>query len=28
MKQWVVQGDAGAGWPEAVRAILPTNVGA
>ncbi|MNL08194.1 Histidine ammonia-lyase [compost metagenome] len=25
MKQWVVQGDAGAGWPEAVRAILPTN---
>jgi histidine ammonia-lyase len=25
MKQWVVQGDAGAGWPAAVRAILPTN---
>ncbi len=26
MKQWVAQGDAGAGWPDAVRAILPTNL--
>ncbi|PWK36397.1 histidine ammonia-lyase [Cupriavidus plantarum] len=26
MKQWVQQGDAGAGWPAAVRDLLPTNV--
>lgn len=25
MKQWVLQGDAGAGWPQAVRAVLPAQ---
>ncbi|MHA7681686.1 histidine ammonia-lyase [Cupriavidus sp. PET2-C1] len=27
MKQWVQQGDAGAGWPESVRQVLPSQVG-
>ncbi|MGO4155191.1 histidine ammonia-lyase [Cupriavidus sp. YAF13] len=27
MKLWVQQGDAGAGWPESVRQVLPSQVG-